>query len=246
MTDSADREAIVTGASKGIGKAIALALGRTGLRVTCIARGQDALEAVVGQITDSGGQATAIVGSVTDSELLANVVADLPRVDVLVNNVGINYIEPFVEVSIGHIQEIIATNFVALAYLSHLAARRMVERRAGVIVSITSAQGHVGAPGRAIYSASKHAVEGLTKSIAMELGPYGIRVVSVAPTFTITEMTAKQLESNSRREEVEAGIPLRRVAHPEEIAEAVVWLTSPAASFVTGTSLRVDGGFTAG
>ncbi|BCB84523.1 SDR family NAD(P)-dependent oxidoreductase [Phytohabitans suffuscus] len=240
------RHALVTGASRGIGRAVASTLARNGAEVTCVGRHADTLEAAVKEIVAAGGRATAAPGDVTDRAFLERLVADGPVVDILVNNAGVNFVEPLIDVSYEHIEAILATNVAAVAYLSSLVAARMVAaERPGVIISVSSAQAHVGASGRAVYSASKHAVEGLTKSMALELAPSGIRAVTVAPTFTYTEMTAKRLDNPEFRSQVEESIPLGRVAAPAEIAEAVAWLASPAASFVTGSSLLLDGGFTA-
>jgi NAD(P)-dependent dehydrogenase (short-subunit alcohol dehydrogenase family) len=168
------------------------------------------------------------------------------RVDIFVNNAGTNNPMPMVDVPVAVLDQMLNLN-VRAAYLgAQGAARAMVQAASGgVIISITSQMGHVGSPGRTVYCMTKHALEGLTKAMAVELASHNIRVNSVAPTFIETPMTAPMLAKPEFRSFVDAMIPLGRIGKPEDVAAAVLYLVSPAASMVTGTSLLVDGGWTA-
>jgi NAD(P)-dependent dehydrogenase (short-subunit alcohol dehydrogenase family) len=223
----AGRTALVTGASRGIGHGCALALAEAGADVMAVSR--------------SGP----IACDVTDSARVRELIAGLERLDVLVVAAGANIPEPLAEVGDEHLDELLALNVRAVFVTVQAAARRMVAARAGSIVLISSQMGHVGAPRRTVYCMTKHAVEGLTKAAAVELAPHRVRVNAVAPTFVETPMTAGFLAEPGFREEVESQIPLGRVGRVEDVTAAVVYLASDAAALVTGTSLRVDGGWTA-
>jgi NAD(P)-dependent dehydrogenase (short-subunit alcohol dehydrogenase family) len=186
-----------------------------------------------------------IACDVTDSARVRELIAGLERLDVLVVAAGANIPEPLAEVGDEHLDELLALNVRAVFVTVQAAARRMVAARAGSIVLISSQMGHVGAPRRTVYCMTKHAVEGLTKAAAVELAPHRVRVNAVAPTFVETPMTAGFLAEPGFREEVESQIPLGRVGRVEDVTAAVVYLASDAAALVTGTSLRVDGGWTA-
>ena len=233
--------AVVTGAGRGIGRACALALAAAGADVVALSRTAAELEAVVAEI---GGGARAVRCDVTDPDAVGEAI-DGP-VDVLVTCAGANLPEPFLDVPPEHLDALLAVNVRGTFLAAQAAARRMVEAGAGgVIVTVSSQMGHVGAPNRTVYCAAKHAVEGLTKAMAVELAPHGIRVNAVAPTFVETPMTAPFLADPAVRTDVERRIPLGRLGRPEDVAAAVVYLASPAAALVTGASLLVDGGWTA-
>jgi NAD(P)-dependent dehydrogenase (short-subunit alcohol dehydrogenase family) len=223
----AGRTALVTGASRGIGRGCALALAEAGADVVAVSRGGP------------------VACDVTDSSRLRELIAGLKRLDVLVAAAGTNIPEPLPDVSDEHLDDLLALNVRAVFVTVQAAARRMVAAGGGSIVLISSQMGHVGAPWRTVYCMTKHAVEGLTKAAAVELAPYGVRVNAVAPTFVETPMTAAFLAEPGFREEVESQIPLGRVGRVEDVTGAVVYLASDAAALVTGTSLRVDGGWTA-
>jgi NAD(P)-dependent dehydrogenase (short-subunit alcohol dehydrogenase family) len=223
----AGRAALVTGASRGIGHGCAVALAEAGAEVVAASR--------------SGP----VVCDVTNSARVRELIARLDRLDVLVVAAGTNIPEPLADVSDDHLDELLALNVRAVFVTVQAAARRMVAAGGGSIVLISSQMGHVGAPRRTVYCMTKHAVEGLTKSAAVELAPHGVRVNAVAPTFVETPMTAGFLAEPGFREEVESQIPLGRVGRVEDVTGAVVYLASDAAALVTGTSLRVDGGWTA-
>jgi len=170
----------------------------------------------------------------------------LGRIDILVNNSGMNIPEPFVTVTDTHYDQIFGLNMRALFFLTQSVVNTMIgEKVKGVIVNITSQMGHVGAANRTVYCAAKHAVEGFTKALAIEVAPHGIRVNSVAPTFVETEFTKRMFADESFRESVLSKIPIGRLGRPEDIAPAVVFLCSDAAALITGSSVKVDGGWTA-
>jgi NAD(P)-dependent dehydrogenase (short-subunit alcohol dehydrogenase family) len=236
--DLSGRVAVVTGAGRGIGRACVLALTEAGAEVVALSRTRTELDEVVAA---AGGGARAAVCDVTDPEAVAEAI-DAP-VDVLVTAAGTNVPEPFLDVSPEHLDALLAVNVRGTFLSAQAAVRRM--GAGGAIVTVSSQMGHVGAANRTVYCATKHAVEGLTKALAVELAPHGIRVNAVAPTFVETAMTAPFLADRAFRAEVERRIPLGRLGRPEDVAAAVVYLASPAAALVTGASLLVDGGWTA-
>lgn len=186
------------------------------------------------------------VCDVTDSRQVEEAVDFLEQVDILVNNAGTNVPEPFLEVSEDNLDRMLAVNVKGVFLVAQAAARRMVERgEGGSIINISSQMGHVGAPRRTVYCATKHAVEGLTKAMAVELAPHKVRVNSVAPTFVETPMTKPLLEDETLREDTLSRIPLGRLGRVEDVTGAVLFLASPAAGLITGASLLVDGGWTA-
>jgi NAD(P)-dependent dehydrogenase (short-subunit alcohol dehydrogenase family) len=186
------------------------------------------------------------VCDVTDSRQVGEAVDFLEQVDILVNNAGTNVPEPFLEVSEDNLDRMLAVNVKGVFLVAQAAARRMVERgEGGSIINISSQMGHVGAPRRTVYCATKHAVEGLTKAMAVELAPHNVRVNSVAPTFAETPMTKPLLEDETLREDTLSRIPLGRLGRVEDVTGAVLFLASPAAGLITGASLLVDGGWTA-
>jgi NAD(P)-dependent dehydrogenase (short-subunit alcohol dehydrogenase family) len=244
------RTALVTGAGRGIGRACAAALAQAGAEVWLVARTLEEIAALASNINDSGGKATALRCDVTDTQAVKSLFAGLPGLDVLVNNAGSNIPEPFVEVSEAHLDRLLGLNVRAAFLVAQAAARKMLESpgrqaRGGVIIHMSSQMGHVGAPNRSVYCLTKHALEGLTKAMALELAPHGIRVVSVAPTFVETPMTRPMLAQPEFGQWVRSRIASGKVGQPEEVAAAVVFAASPAASLVTGSSLLVDGGWTA-
>jgi NAD(P)-dependent dehydrogenase (short-subunit alcohol dehydrogenase family) len=242
--------ALVTGAGRGIGRAVALALGGAGAELLLNSRTQAELDAVAAEIAAQGGRAGAVPFDVTDSAAARDAIAALPRLDILVNNAGVNRPQPFLDVDEATLDRMIALNVKAAFVVAQAAARHMVEAGGGVpggvIINMSSQMGHVGSErDRTVYVMTKHALEGLTKAMAVELAPKGVRVVSVAPTFVMTPLSKPFLDDPDTRKWIEGRIPLGRVGTVEEIANAVLFLASPAASLVTGSSLLVDGGWTA-
>jgi NAD(P)-dependent dehydrogenase (short-subunit alcohol dehydrogenase family) len=240
-----DRHAWVTGAGKGLGQASAVALARLGACVHIISRTEDDLKKTADLIGEFGGTAEIVVCDVTDYEHLRSVFADA-IVDVLVNSAGTNIPEPIADVSAGSYETIMGLNVKSTLFAIQFAVSRMRQGgRGGSIVNLTSQMGHVGGPNRAVYCASKWAVEGMTKALALELAPEGIRVNTVSPTFVETPMTAGGLSNPDFQSWVLGEIPLGRLGRIDEVAAAVAFLASPMSSLTTGSSLLADGGWTA-
>ena len=237
--------AVVTGAGSGLGQGAALALAEAGAAVVLVGRTQATLDATRAAIAGQGGEAKALVCDVIDPGQVKAGIEALPRIDVLVNNAGMNIPEDFLEVSEEHLDRILALNVKGAFLVAQAAARRMAAAGGGSIVNISSQMGHVGYPRRSVYCMSKHALEGLTKALAVELAPRNIRVNSVAPTFAETPMTRPFFEDRGFRNAVLGQIPIGRLARIEDVTGAIVFLASPAAAMITGTSLLVDGGWTA-
>ena len=236
--------ALVTGAGRGIGRAVALALAAAEL--VLVSRTQGELDEVAAEIVAGGRNARPLRLDVTRSDAVRDAFASLGRVDILVNNAGVNRPQPFLEVDEPSLDLLLGLNVRAAFIVAQAAARLMVDQGGGVIVNMSSQMGHVGSElNRTVYVMSKHAVEGLTKAMAVELAPKGVRVVSIAPTFVTTPLTKPFFEDPVFRKWVLDRIPLGRLGTVEEVASAVVFLASPAASLVTGSSLLVDGGWTA-
>jgi NAD(P)-dependent dehydrogenase (short-subunit alcohol dehydrogenase family) len=238
------KRALVTGAGRGIGRATALALARAGHELICVARTAADLDAVVDEIEAGGGRARSVAVDVTDSVALAEL--DVEGVTALVNCAGGNLPEAFVDVSEEHLDRLLAVNVKSTFLVSQRVVRAMrVDGSGGSIVNLSSQMGRVGSPRRTVYCATKHAVEGLTRAMAVELAPHGIRVNAVAPTFVETPMTAEYLADREFRDWVLERIPLGQLAGVADVAAAVCFLTSDSARMITGASLAVDGGWTA-
>jgi NAD(P)-dependent dehydrogenase (short-subunit alcohol dehydrogenase family) len=239
---------LVTGASGGIGRATALALADCGAELVLLARGEAALAEVRAEIENRGaaGRVRACRVDITDTHRTRELIQGLPRVDALVNNAGTNIPQRLEEVNEDNFEAIFALNVKAAFFVAQACVAKFRQRgRGGAIVNVSSQMGHVGAARRTVYCASKHALEGLTKAMAVELAGEGIRVNSVCPTFIETPMTAPMLADEQFRTEVLAKIPMGRVGTTAEVAGCIVFLLSPAASLMTGSSLAVDGGWTA-
>jgi NAD(P)-dependent dehydrogenase (short-subunit alcohol dehydrogenase family) len=240
------KTALVTGAGRGIGRAVALALAAAGAELVLVSRTASELDEVARDIVALGGKARTLVLDVTSSNAVRDTFAALDRLDILVNNAGINRPQPFIEVDEPTLDLLLGLNVRAAFIVAQAAARLMVARGGGVIINMSSQMGHVGSDlNRTVYVMTKHAVEGLTKAMAVELAPKGVRVVSIAPTFVETPLSKPFLGDPDTRKWILDRIPLGRVGTVEEVASAVVFLASPAAALVTGSSLLVDGGWTA-
>lgn len=242
----AGRQALVTGAGRGIGRACALALAEAGADVALVARSVDELDQVAREVQERGRRAHVLPADLCRDEDLDGIAGAVDAASILVNAAGTNIPERFVDVTAAQLDCILDLNVRATFLLTRAVVRRMLAAdRAGSITTISSQMGHVGYPGRTAYCASKHAVEGLTKALAVELAPQGIRVNSVAPTFVETPMTRTMLADEAFRADVLSRIPLGRLGQPRDVAAAVVFLASEDAHMITGTSLAVDGGWTA-
>ena len=244
------RIALVTGAGRGIGRSVAIALGQAGAEVWLLARTANEIEQAAAEIGAAGGNARAVACDVTDAVAVARAIAAIPVLDVLVNNAGMNIPEPFVAVSEAHLDQVLNLNVRAMFLVAQAAVKKMLESperktRGGAVINITSQMGHVGAPTRTVYCLTKHAIEGLTKALAVELAMHNIRVNSIAPTFLDTPMTAPMFARPEFAKWVLDRIPMGRLGRLDEVAAAVVFVASDAASLMTGTSLVIDGGWTA-
>ena len=238
--------ALVTGAGRGIGRAAALALAGAGAELILVSRTKSQLDEVAREIASGGGTAQVLPFDVTNTAAMHAAFAGIERLDILVNNAGLNRPQPFLEVDEATLDQLLGLNVRGAFLVAQAAARLMVSRGSGVIVNMSSQMGHVGSKrDRTVYVMTKHAIEGLTKAMAVELAPKGVRVVSVAPTFVLTPLTKPFFDDPETRKWILDRIPLGRGGTVEDVAQAVVFLASPAASLVTGSSLLVDGGWTA-
>jgi NAD(P)-dependent dehydrogenase (short-subunit alcohol dehydrogenase family) len=238
----AGKTALVTGAGRGIGRACVHALAGAGAHVIAIARTKSDLDALR---AEAGSSVEPWIGDVRDDAVIARIRA-LPALDVLVNNAGTNKLQPVLDVDDETLDALLALNVRAAFKVSQAAAAAMVAAgRGGSIVHVSSQMGHVGGPKRAVYCMTKHAIEGLTKAMALDLAPHKIRVNAVAPTVVETSMTAPFFKDPAYREFALGMVPLKEIMQPEDVAAAVLYLAAPGARLVTGTSLRVDSGATA-
>ena len=233
--------ALVTGASRGIGRACVEALAQNGARVIAVARSAGPLEQLSNTLPEVETWAMD-----TRSKEFVERLQEMDSLDILVNNVGGNRPQAFLDVDLETLDWMIDVN-LRQAFLTAQAAARVMLRakHGGSIVNMSSQMGHVGSPGRTAYCAAKHAIEGLTKAMAVELAPHGIRVNAVAPTFVDTDLVRPMLDDPKFKEFVLNMIPLGRIGSVEDVAAAVLYLSSDAALLVTGSSLKVDGGWTA-
>ena len=244
--DLSDQTALVTGASRGIGRTIAQSLARAGADVVLMGRDQTSLELLVQELIGDGATAEIAVCDVQDLSAVNRAIAQITKLNILVNNAGTNIPEPFAQVSETHFDQIMNLNLRATFFVTQAAVQKIITTGSGgAIINISSQMGHVGAINRTVYCASKHALEGFTKALALELAPVGIRVVSVAPTFIETNMTRPMLADPQFGQSVLSKIPLGQLGQAQDVADAVVFLASSRARFVTGSSLLVDGGWTA-
>ncbi|WP_164708053.1 SDR family NAD(P)-dependent oxidoreductase [Paraburkholderia phosphatilytica] len=244
------RTALITGAGAGIGAAIAAALAEAGAEVVLVSLVRNELEAVAAQIAAAGGRATVCECDVTDATAVRALIRELPQLDIVVNNAGTNIPEPFLEVTDAHLDFMSNLNVRATFVVSQASVRKMLEDparrgRGGVVINVSSQMGHIGSPSRTVYCMNKHAIEGLTKAMAVELAAAGIRVNSIGPTFVDTPLVRKIVDSPEKLDFLVSKIPMGHMAKVEDIAAAAVYLASPAAAMVTGTCVLVDGGWTA-
>jgi len=240
------RRALVTGAGRGLGLAAASALADAGAHVTLAARTTKEIAEAAQAIRARGQQAEPLTLDVRDVESTRATIAARQPFDILVNNAGTNKPAPFVEVTVPDFDAVFSLNVRAAYFVAQAVARKLIEaNKPGSIINMSSQMGHVGGPTRTVYCATKHAMEGFTKAMAIELAPRKIRVNTLAPTFIETPMTRPFFENEAFRADTLRRIKLGRLGQLEDLTGAIVFLASDASALMTGTSLVVDGGWTA-
>lgn len=240
------RLALVTGASSGIGLGAAVALAEQGARVVLVARKADALQAVANEMTQAGFDVVALPLDITDLAATAQAVALHGPFDVLVNSAGLARHSAAAATTPEDYDAAMNLNVRAAYFLAQAVAKGMIAaQKRGSIITISSQMGHVGGQERAVYCATKHAVEGMTKSMSIDWGPHGIRVNTLCPTFIRTPLGEQTLQNPERKAWILSKIKLGRVGEVEDIMGAVAFLASDASGLITGTGLLVDGGWTA-
>ncbi len=241
------KRALVTGGSSGIGLGCAAALADAGAHVVIAARSKESLDAVVTAMADKGNSAEALVMDVSDTDSITAGFKSQPAFDVVVNSAGKALPTPALQTSPEDYQAVMDTNVRGAYFVSVGAAHGMVKAgNGGSIIHISSQMGHVGGIDRTVYCASKHAVEGMVKAMAIEWGPNNIRVNSICPTFIKTPLTEVTFNNPERVSWIKSKIKLDRIGEIEDIMGSVLYLATDASSLVTGSSLLVDGGWTAG
>lgn len=240
------RRALVTGGSSGIGLGCAVALAEAGAHVIIMARRQEQLDEVAAAMTEAGHSVEVHVGDIGDIEGMAAAVEHLRPLDIFVNSAGLARHAPATDTDPADFDAVMNVNLRGAYFASQAVAKAMMaDGRKGSIINISSQMAVVGGIDRAVYCASKHAVEGFTKSMAIEMGPHGIRVNTVCPTFIRTPLTEQTFSQPARVKWIEEKIKLGRVGEVEDVMGAVRFLASDAAALVTGTALLIDGGWTA-
>ncbi|OED41850.1 3-oxoacyl-ACP reductase [Chromatiales bacterium (ex Bugula neritina AB1)] len=241
------KRALVTGGSSGIGLGSAVALADAGAHVVVAARNAKTLEQVVNAINESGNSAEALVMDVSSTDSITEGFKAQAPFDVVVNSAGAAVPGPALDTSPETFQQVMDTNVRGAYFVSVGAAHGMIQQgNGGSIIHISSQMGHVGGIDRTVYCASKHAVEGMVKAMAIEWGPYDIRVNTISPTFIKTPLTEVTFNNPERVAWIKSKIKLDRIGEIEDIMGSVLYLATSASAMVTGTSLLVDGGWTAG
>tara|TARA_Y100001970_G_scaffold211006_1_gene257523 strand:- start:511 stop:1278 length:768 start_codon:yes stop_codon:yes gene_type:complete len=245
-----NKYALVTGAGKGLGKACAIALAEAGCNLIIISRTRKDLDIVSKIIKKLKVECKSYICDITNYNQIKSIINQQQRIDILVNNAGNNIPEHFTKVKTKNMEYLVKINTVATFNVAQLCALKMIKlknrKKIGAsIINMSSQMGHVGGAIRSVYNMNKWGLEGLTKGMAVDLAKYNIRVNTVAPTFVVTPMTKKFLKIKKFRHETLNNIPLGRFAEMSEIASTVVFLASDAASMIHGTSILVDGGWTA-
>lgn len=241
------KRALIAGASSGIGLAAAVALADAGAEVTLAARSSDKLAPLALTLGERGCTVEAVSLDVRDAAAIDRVVGGCAAFDILVNSAGVAKHGPALETQPADFDQVVGTNLRGAYFLTRAVAKALVAAgKPGSLINISSQMGHVGGVDRAVYSATKHAVEGFTKSMAIEWGGHGIRVNTICPTFIRTLLAEQTLADPERRRWIAEKIKLGRLGEVEDIMGAVVFLASDASSMITGSALMIDGGWTAG
>ena len=243
------KRVLVTGATKGIGRAIALRFAENGCDIAATGRNSEELKSLAHEIREIGRRCEVLIADLSSTEetlAMARHFADSHEpIDVLVNNAGISFPETITDLDPDHWATTLQVNLTAPALITSIIAQGMIDRRAGAIVNVSSSAGSVAHTEHAAYCASKFGLNGLTKVLALELGPHNIRVNAVAPTVTLTPMGVQVWSAPEKRDPMIAQIPLGRFLEPREVADSVLFLASDSAAMITGEVLLVDGGLTA-
>jgi NAD(P)-dependent dehydrogenase (short-subunit alcohol dehydrogenase family) len=240
------KRALVSGAGRGIGLAAASVLADAGAHVTLVSRTAQEIEEAAGAIRARGHRADALVLDVSDLAAMQAAIAAAEPFNILINNAGTNRPKPLMDVTIEDFDVIMGLNVRAAYFVAQAVARRLIDtKQSGSIINISSQMGHVGAAKRTVYCASKHAMEGFTKAMAIELAPHDIRVNTIGPTFIETPLTKPFFENAAFKNEVLSKIKLGRIGQMDELTGAIVFLASDASRLMTGSALVVDGGWTA-
>ena len=245
-----NKVALVTGAGKGLGKACAIALAEAGANLIIISRTKKDLDKVSKIIKKFKVKCKSYVCDVTNYNHIKSIINEQSRIDILINNAGNNIPEHFTKVKTRNMEYLVKVNTIATFNMAQLCALKMIKSKnrkkiGGAIINMSSQMGHVGGPIRSVYNMTKFGLEGLTKGMSIDLAKYNIRVNTICPTFVVTPMTSKFFKSKKFKREVLSNIPLGRFAELSEVASSAVFLASDASSMITGTSLLVDGGWTA-
>ena len=242
--DLNDKVAIVTGASRGIGKAIAIQLAKSGSKLVLVARNAEDLDSVKESINSQGGNAVAMSGDISSlnsfAEIIANTVSKWERIDILVNNAGTASDNIIMRMKEEDWDSVLDINLKGCFNGIKAVTRHMIKNKAGRIISITSVIGQIGNAGQSNYAASKAGIIGLTKSMAKELGSRNITVNAVSPGYISTEMT--ELLNEEVKEKMKSSIPLGKLGTPQDVANLVCFLASDEAEYITGQTFNVDGG----
>ena len=248
--DLRNKIALVTGAGKGLGKACAIALAEAGAKVVIISRTKSDLDKVEKIIKKTKGSSKSFVCDVTDVNSFKKVLDKINKLDILVNNAGTNRLEHFTKVKRENMDYLTNLNMKAVFNIAQLCSKKMVELKnrkkiGGSIIHMSSQLGKVGAPIRSVYNMNKFGVEGLARAMACELAKYNIRVNTVCPTFVETPMVKRFFKNKKFKKQMLKNIPLGRAAKESDVATAVAFLAADTSAMITGTSLVVDGGWTA-
>ena len=241
--------AVITGASRGLGKAMALALAGAGARLALVARDRPKLEETAAEVAALGAEAAIFIADVTEESQVATmaelVVSQYGRVDILINNAGTNIRKPMVEYTLDEWRKVLDTNLTSVFLMSRAMIPHMTGRGYGRILNLTSIMSHVSLPGRTAYSASKAALLGLTRALAQELAPEGITVVGISPGPFATELNTVLMSNPEVNRQFMSNVPLNRWGKVEEVGNLALFLCGEGGAYITGTDILIDGGWTA-